>query len=307
MTGAADPLKDPVAASIGAGDLEATFLPTFGMLGASLRFRGAELLRRIDDLAASAATGSTGGIPLLYPWANRLSSLAYKKAGTMVDLASSKPLLHFDGNGLPIHGVPWSRLSWLLLDRQPDRMAAALDWTSKERLAMFPYPHRVVMAAILQPDGLIVATTVQATPDYPVPLSFGFHPYFGLPGAERADWQLTLPPMRRLVLDVRGIPTGEEESFEGFDGPLGGRSFDDGFALLDEQETLSVSGGGVKLTLELLEGYTHAQVYAPAGKSFIALEPMTAATNALISGEGLRLLVPGEAFTAAFRIGVTTL
>ena len=45
-----------------AGDLEATFLPDRGMLGASLRWRGVELLRRIDDLEAAAAKGSTAGI-----------------------------------------------------------------------------------------------------------------------------------------------------------------------------------------------------------------------------------------------------
>ena len=50
-----------------AGDLEAVFLPARGMLGASLRHRGAEILRRVDDLEQAAAKGSTAGIPLLHP------------------------------------------------------------------------------------------------------------------------------------------------------------------------------------------------------------------------------------------------
>ena len=33
-----------------AGDLQATFWPEAGMLGASLRLGGVELLRRVDDL-----------------------------------------------------------------------------------------------------------------------------------------------------------------------------------------------------------------------------------------------------------------
>ncbi len=56
-----------VAHTIGSGDLSATFLPELGMLGASMRFRGVEVLRRIEDLPAAAAKGSTAGIPLLYP------------------------------------------------------------------------------------------------------------------------------------------------------------------------------------------------------------------------------------------------
>ena len=61
------------------------------------------------------------------------------------------------------------------------------------------------MTAILQPDDLTIATGVQAG-DGPVPVSFGFHPYFGLPDLPRADWRLTLPAMRRLVLDGEASP-----------------------------------------------------------------------------------------------------
>jgi len=50
-----------------AGDLEAVFLPGRGMLGVSLRLRGEEFLRRLENLEAAAAKGSTAGIPLLYP------------------------------------------------------------------------------------------------------------------------------------------------------------------------------------------------------------------------------------------------
>ena len=68
-----DFLKDPTTRMLLAGDLEAVFLPAHGMLGASLRHRGVEILRRVDDLQAAAARGSSAGIPLLYPWANRLA------------------------------------------------------------------------------------------------------------------------------------------------------------------------------------------------------------------------------------------
>jgi aldose 1-epimerase len=44
-------LKDPAARTLKAGDLEAVFLPGYGMLGASLRHRGVELLGRVQDEA----------------------------------------------------------------------------------------------------------------------------------------------------------------------------------------------------------------------------------------------------------------
>src|SRR5258707_15622547 len=80
-SGPADPLKHLAARTLAAGDLEAVFLPGHGMLGASLRHRGVELLRRVQDLAAAAAKGSTAGIPLLHPWANRLAGPGYRARG----------------------------------------------------------------------------------------------------------------------------------------------------------------------------------------------------------------------------------
>jgi aldose 1-epimerase len=287
-----------------AGDLQAVFLPNHGMLGASLRHRGVELLRRVEDLESAAAKGSTAGIPMLHPWANRLGGPGYRVAGTEVVLDPSSSLLHFDERGLPMHGVPWSRLAWTPTAAEPTRLVARLDWSRPELLAIFPFPHRVELAATLDSAGLTMETTLRAGPDCPVPVSFGFHPYIGLPGLRRADWRLALPAMRRLALDEQGIPTGEEAPFEGFDAALGKAGFDDGFALPEEGVSLSLAGAGRRITLELIAGFGYGQVFAPADKDFVALEPMTAPTNALRSGRGLPLVEPGGTFRAAFRIRV---
>jgi aldose 1-epimerase len=297
-------LKDPSARTLVAGDLEAVFLPGHGMLGASLRYRGMEMLRRVDDLDGAAASGSTAGIPLLHPWANRPSGFRYRAAGQEVNLDPSSPLLHLDAHGLPMHGVPWSLLAWELTEARQDFLAARLEWTRGELLTVFPFRHRLEMAATLGSDGLTIETALVADPGGPVPVSFGFHPYFGLADFPRAQWRLELPAMRRLVLDPRGIQTGDEEPFDGLDAQLGELAFDDGFALMAEQASFSIAGGARRISVEFLEGYRYALIYAPKDKDYIALEPMTAPTNALTSGRGLRLVKSGEQFRAVFRIRV---
>ena len=300
----ATPLDDSSATALAAGDLEAIFLPGYGMLGISLRHRGTEILRRLQDLKTAAAKGSTAGIPFLYPWANRLAASRYEAVGQSVVLDPASPLLHFDAHGLPMHGIPWSHLSWDVIETRQGRLTAGLDWSSAERLAVFPFRHRLTMTAILQSDSLTLMTALSAGDDGPVPVSFGFHPYIGVPGTPRAEWQLMLPPMLRLVLDQRGIPTGRVEAYRGVDGQLGERDFDDGFALLEERATFCITGAGRRICVELLEGFPNAQVFAPKDKDYIAFEPMTAPANALISGKGLRLVEPHGHFRAVFRIRI---
>jgi aldose 1-epimerase len=297
-------ILDPSAHTLLVGDIEAVFLPAHGMLGASLRHKGVEILGRVEDLEAAAKRGSSAGIPLLYPWANRLGGPRYCVAGKEVVLDMSSPLLHLDEHGLPMHGVPWSLLPWVVTEATEDSLAARLEWSSSELLAVFPFRHVVELAATLRLDGLTLETTVIASSDGAVPVSFGFHPYLGFPEPSRAKWQLALPAMRKLVLDKRGIPTGDEEPFGGFNAELGGSSFDDGFALVKAQTTFSVVGAARRISVDLLEGYRYAQVFAPKDKHYIALEPMTAPTSALTTRHGLRLVPPGERFRAAFRIRI---
>lgn len=290
------------AVSLLAADLQAIFWPGSGMLCASLRHRGAELLRRIDDLEATNAKGSTAGIPLLYPWANRLDSLHYHAAGRDVVLDPTSPLLHFDDHALPMHGVPWGQLAWEIIEVKRDSILARLDWKRPDLLDIFPYPHKLQMAAILDSDSLTLQTTVFASAGSRVPVSFGFHPYFGIPQLPRQEWQVELPVMRRLLLDARGIPTGRQEPFGPIDSLLGETDFNHGFAVMDAQPAFSLSGAGRRITVTFLEGFPYAQVFAPKNKDFIALEPMTAPTSALTSDQGLHVVEPDAEFRASFRV-----
>lgn len=137
------------------------------------------------------------------------------------------------------------------------------------------------MAVRLRPVDLEIQTTVVADSGSPVPISFGFHPYFGLPEIPRAEWRLNAPAMRKLALNVQGIPTGQETPPMPIAARLGNTGYDDSFALSGEQVTFSIAANGYSIVVEFKDGFSFAQIFAPRDKEFIAIEPMTAATNAL--------------------------
>ncbi len=293
--------------------VEATFAPGVGLVGCSLRHAGVELLGKPDGLAAYAERGSTFGLPLLHPWANRLAADGYAAAGAEVALDPDSPLLHREQHGLPIHGVLAAAGDWEVTAREAGadaaRLAARLDFGARpDRLAAFPFPHLLEIDAALRGPVLEVTTTVHAGATTPVPVAFGWHPYLAPPGAGRAEWLISAPAgLEHLLLDERMIPTGAREPAGSLDGPLGSRTFDDGFAGVAPGGTFAVEDGERRVAVRFGDGYPFAQIFAPPDLDVVCFEPMTAPTNALVSGDGLRLVAPGDRFPATYAIEVTPL
>ena len=295
------------AVQLAAGELEASFLPRLGLLGASLRHRGEELLALPGGIAGYRG-GHVTGLPLLAPWANRLPGRRYRAAGTEVDLEGLA--LQTDPGGLPIHGTLTAHPGWRLerLAAEADRavLEAGLDYGDwPELLAAFPFPHRLTVTFALQGASLAVTTTLTATGDRPVPVAFGWHPYLRLPGAPRAAWRLLLPFRTHLELDDRGLPTGKAADEPAEAAPVGERTFDDLYVLDADpaERRLGLEAAGRRLVVGYGDGYDHAQVFAPPGAEFVCLEPMTAPTAALATG-ATPLVAPGDSFSARFTIGV---
>ena len=290
-------------------DLQATFIPPAGMLCASLRHRGQELLAQNAGPAAYALRGKTMGIPLLFPWANRLAAFDYAVGGHAVSIPRGDGSVPVDDRGLPIHGVVPGRLDWGVQCSDASRLVARLTWSEDATplFALFPFRHDLEYRASLAGGRLAVQTTVHAVGEDAVPVAFGFHPYLTLPGASRERWVVELPAMRRLELDSRQIPVGPGAGVPAEQFALGERDFDDGFEGVSETASFALSGAGRRIELEFARGYRFAQVYAPPTGQFICFEPMTAPANALRSGTGLTLLAPGQIRTAEFGVAVRVL
>lgn len=286
--------------SVSSGVLDASFVPELGMVGTSLRYRGAELLALPGGTAGYRA-GNVTGLPLLAPWANRLGSRRYEVDGVVVDLDGLA--LHTDENGLPIHGTMTAQPGWQLARLNARSLVTLFDFGARpDLLASFPFPHTLRIAVTVEDTTLTLRTTLTPTTDRAVPVAFGYHPYFRLPGVEREAVALRLPPRRHAELDARQLPTGASRVERAEDEPLGDRAFDDLYQLGDDRR-LALRGGRRRLTLLLGDGYGWAQVFAPPGAGYVCLEPMTAPVNALVAG-GYPVAKPGSSFTAELTLRV---
>jgi len=152
---------------------------------------------------------------------------------------------------------------------------------------------------------LTIATEVCADRGDAVPVSFGYHPYVRIPDSPRETWQVELGASRRLVLDERSIPTGQREPVSERRLRLAQSAWDDAFDGLTQPAAFDVAAGGTKITVTFRSGYNFAQVFAPADQQCICFEPMTAASAALNSGDGLRIIADGGRHRAEFAISIT--
>jgi galactose mutarotase-like enzyme len=191
------------------GGTVAEYVPEAGMVCGSLTHHGEELLDPGKGLDAYAQRGPTMGIPLLYPWANRLERAEYEVVGQTVRLPADRTVIPVDPNGLPIHGIVPGRLRWRPRARvEQTTVTGLLEWTSEDLLELFPFPHELRIQATATTGALTVTTTIDAVADTPVPISFGYHPYLRLPGGDRDSWHIQMLPSQHLLLDPQQIPTG---------------------------------------------------------------------------------------------------
>lgn len=291
--------------------LSATFVPEAGMIVASLAFEGEEFLDQREGLDRYVESASTMGIPILYPWANRLARDSWKFGPQPARIDPGAYRVKRDENGLAIHGTLAASSFWKVSkaraedDLSSASVKATLEFGAHpELLQTFPFPHRLELEYRLTGQKLSVRTTVTPTGDLAVPLAYGFHPYLTLPGSARSDWTVQLPEMVRLETDFRHIPTGRTARTDAFEGPLEQREYDDSFGSVAEGATFSVADERRQLTVCLERGFRAAQIYSPADEDFICFEPMKAPTNALVSGQDLTSVEPGESDISEFSITI---
>ena len=296
-------MPDYATVTLTSPSMTATFVPSAGMIGTSFAEGDLEFLGQRRGLEAYVSDGKTMGIPILYPWANRLSGPDYTVDGRVVTLTAGEHGVRTDANGAPMHGVLAANPDWVVTAQADDGVTAVLAYDSPELLASFPFPHKLTQTVTLRDRTLTVETTVAPTTEIAVPLCYGYHPYVRIPGVPRDEWSLSTPTMRHLLVDERGLPTGERESRPSRTESLQGIEYDDGFDEVAAGSVFALNGGDRRIEVTFDTGYPCAQLFAPASDDLIGIEPMTAPTDALRRG-GYRVATRDAPDTARFSITV---
>lgn len=264
--------------------------------GAALRLLEHHGRRLVDGFDESEMSYGGRG-QLLMPWPNRIEDGAYSFGGRDLQLALTEPARHNASHGL----ARWA--AWSLEELTDNSVSLVLRLMAQTG---FPWAVDLHVLYDLSADGLTVSQTATNLSPSAAPYASGAHPYLTVGDGPIDDWELTLPAGRRLLLNDRKLPVGEEAVDDtGFDfrvsRPIRSASFDHPFCDLarDSSGRASVvlQGEGRGLVLWVDGGINWLQVYsgddvASHGRRSLAVEPMTAPPNAFRSGIDLVTLAP---------------
>ena len=297
--------------------IEAEICPEIGCTCFSLRYRGEELLHFPFNLNHYRASKDLAGIPLLYPWANRLEKDFIPFRGKEFPLAGEE--IYRDGNGLPIHGLILKSNSWSLKDLNASRdfARALFEFNLEADLSMrmnFPFAQALFLTFELQQRELRILLEIENRDRNPFPVSPGFHPYFSLGHFDRNDIRLSIPARSSMILDNQYLPDGSSISVsekwpEHGDMVLGSHKFDTVFTdLQGEDPVFRLIRPDLSIDLHCGQDFPVGIVYSPPAERFVCLEPMSAPTNAMfLHSRGqceVPVLEPGQKKTFEHSIAI---
>jgi aldose 1-epimerase len=251
------------------------------------------------------------GNPFMHPWANRLEGEYIQVENQQYFFPeNNKYLLYRDGNNLPLHGLLLKSDKWetieLYNDEQTCYHLAEFKFEDSNLLSLIPFKHKILMKHQLINNELKIETTLINEDEKPMPVSFGFHPYF-IKTNENAT--LKIPADEVIEVNDIMIPTGnffnknKKWNFINDEISLKNNAFDDGFQQLKRNENQISEFFSDNLKIAFGKNFPFAQIYAPSNtdKPYVCIEPMTAATNALNNNTCV-FIDKEETFTASFTI-----
>jgi aldose 1-epimerase len=185
----------------------------------------------------------------------------------------------------------------------------------------------VDVEATLSYDAFELTVTAKNAGPGLVPIGIGWHPYFVLPGGDRAEVRLHIPSETRAIMNnyddtfttgQRMAVKGTPYDFSAPEGrPLGTQYLDDNYSNLLHSGDLTISeivDPAAKYGLRLITlspKIKSIQVYAPPDKNFVAIEPQFNLPDPYnknwgSTDTGMVLLQPGQSVSWRVRLELFT-
>jgi aldose 1-epimerase len=294
------------------------------------RWQAVRAGQHLDLLHADPALFTNGrptrsGIPVLFPFPNRIRDGRYSWAGNDYHLPLNDPV-----QKNAIHGFA-CRVPWRVVDRGADTESA---WVTGEfrcgadapdQRPLWPADHELRLTVRLGRNLLRLEATVRNPDSVALPFGLGYHPYFKLPftpDGRADDCTVEVPASAFWELEAN-CPTGRRigvDEARDLNGPrrFGSLQLDDILTGLPARaarmdgliERGAIAGaGGPPLRVFCAPAFREMVVFTPPHRQAFCIEPYTCTTDAInLQARGVDagwlVLPPGGTWSAAVELWV---
>ena len=268
-----------------------------------------------DGFADGEGRVSGNGIPLLFPFPNRIKSGCFSWAGKYYQLSEEN--VGYDGNGNAIHGFCIDR-PWRVVAQGDDFVIGEFQLSSDapDRLELWPADFVIRVHYELNASTLHSRFEIYNPDKVALPWGLGTHAYFKLPltSETEATKCLCQAPVTQQWELAECLPTSKKAALPA-DFPLadgvyfGERKLDDVFSGVpaDIVECIMLDeAAGLQIAQRTPGSFQELVIYTPPNRNAICFEPYTCVTDAInleqsesakqALNTGWKTLGPGEMF-----------
>ena len=279
-----------------------------------------DVIDAADGFEFGAHPPSHNGIPILFPFPNRIRSGKYSWDGKDYELPESR--VSYDGSGNAVHGFCLDR-PWRIVEQAESGLTAVfrISEDAPQRAALWPADAELSVRYSVTGSVLRAEFTVRNPDDKPLPWGLGTHAYFRLPlgGASAEQCTVFAPVIQSRELQDC-LPTGTTT-----DMPVNARlqqcpnygslKLDNAFTGMQLtadghiETILADPDSGHKVIQRFSADFQELIAFTPPWTSAVCLEPYTCTTDAINLQQqgidaGLRILQPGESWTGFIEVEV---
>lgn len=289
-------------------------LPQFGgMINGLSLYSGSKLMdviigsKNMDELLEIGLVKFQGS--KLFPFPNRINLGHFTFKDKSYQLPINEP-----SKGHALHGLVWN-IPFQLTKKEIHEESASIELThqSDGLLEYFPFKYELKIKYELHfSKGCTISTQIINLDTKELPMGDGWHPYFSF-GNGIDELELEIPHLNTLEFDENMIPTGKLLGSNKFSelSLIGDTHFDHGFVLDQTKSTHITKLINRKSDMELhilqetgRNKYNFLQIYTPADRKSIAIEPMTCAPDVFNNKLGIIALAPNEKLELSFGIAL---
>ena len=271
-----------------------------------------EVIDSQPDFAEGGGRPSGNGIPILFPFPNRIRGGSYSWDGR--DYEMSTDTVPFDKTGNAIHGFCLDR-PWRVTSSAENYVVGEfqLSVDAADRLIFWPADFLIELRYELRGSTLRAEFRIANPSETPLPWGLGTHAYFRLPLGSHSDSKhcLVQAPVTEEWELTECLPTGTRNVIDSQTQLNEGAWFDQ--LTLDNVYTeLTLTGGileclvmderaGLQIVQRCPALFRELVAYTPPGRNAVCLEPYTCVTDAVnLQQQGIdagwRVLEPGGEF-----------